>query len=72
MDTEWESRLGQGGSATRKLLMQMGPLVAHACLLQFAEAYSVVFNLLAEHKDLSPPLKSRFACQRSAALAAAW
>jgi glycerol-3-phosphate O-acyltransferase len=47
VDARWQSRLEQGGSAVLGLLADMRPLVAHATLLQFIEAYSVVFDLLA-------------------------
>jgi glycerol-3-phosphate O-acyltransferase len=44
---DWSERLGQGGAGVLRLLEDMRPLVAHASLLQFIEAYSVVFDLLA-------------------------
>jgi glycerol-3-phosphate O-acyltransferase len=47
VDPAWLARLEQGGSAVLDLLADMRPLVAHASLLQFIEAYSVVFDLLA-------------------------
>jgi len=47
VDPEWKSLLEQGGPAVLGLLEDMRPLVAHASLLQFVEAYSVVFDLLA-------------------------
>ena len=47
VDPTWLARLRQGGSAVLDLLTDMRPLVAHASLLQFIEAYSVVFDLLA-------------------------
>jgi len=47
IDPEWERRLDQGGQGLRVLLSEMQPLVAHESLLQFVEAYSVVFDLLA-------------------------
>jgi glycerol-3-phosphate O-acyltransferase len=47
VDPGWQVRLEQGGSAALGLLSDMRPLVAHASLLQFIEAYSVVFDLLA-------------------------
>ncbi|HET6591430.1 MAG TPA: 1-acyl-sn-glycerol-3-phosphate acyltransferase, partial [Xanthomonadales bacterium] len=44
---DWSERLGQGGAQALGLLEDMRPLAAHASLLQFIEAYSVVFDLLA-------------------------
>jgi glycerol-3-phosphate O-acyltransferase len=43
----WRDRLEEGGPGMLTLLAGMRPLVAHATLLQFVEAYSVVFDLLA-------------------------
>jgi len=43
----WGERLEQGGAVILGLLEDLRPLVAHASLLQFIEAYSVVFDLLA-------------------------
>ena len=47
VDPAWEDRLEQGSAGVPGLLKEMRPLVAHASLLQFVEAYSVVFDLLA-------------------------
>ena len=47
VNPDWKSFLEQGGPAVLGLLEDMRPLVAHASLLQFIEAYSVVFDLLA-------------------------
>jgi len=47
VDPGWQQRLAGGSSAILSLLRDMRPLVAHASLLQFIEAYSVVFDLLA-------------------------
>jgi glycerol-3-phosphate O-acyltransferase len=47
VDADWRSVLQQGGAAITALLETMQPLVAHASLLPFIEAYSVVFDLLA-------------------------
>jgi glycerol-3-phosphate O-acyltransferase len=47
VDPDWANRLQGGAAGTRALLAAMRPLVAHASLLQFVEAYSVVFDLLA-------------------------
>jgi len=46
-DSEWRDRLHEGPAAVAGLLAEMRPLVAHATLLQFVEAYTVVFDLLA-------------------------
>ena len=47
VDPEWEARLQEGWQGIHQLLSSMRPLVAHASLWSFVEAYSVVFNLLA-------------------------
>jgi glycerol-3-phosphate O-acyltransferase len=47
VDPTWRRRLAGGGAAALALLDDMRPLVAHASLLPFIEAYSVVFDLLA-------------------------
>lgn len=47
VDPEWRQRLSEGGRSIARLLADMKPLVAHASLLTFVEAYSVVFDLLA-------------------------
>ena len=47
VDPDWANRLQGGAAGARALLADMRPLVAHASLLQFVEAYSVVFDLLA-------------------------
>ena len=46
-DPHWLQRLETGGPETLQLINRMHPLVAHATLLPFVEAYSVVFDLLA-------------------------
>ena len=46
-DSQWEGRLQQGGAEALALLGAMTPLLAHATVLPFVEAYSVVFDLLA-------------------------
>jgi glycerol-3-phosphate O-acyltransferase len=46
-DPHWQQRLETGGTETLQLINRMYPLVAHATLLPFVEAYSVVFDLLA-------------------------
>ncbi|RPH97740.1 MAG: glycerol-3-phosphate 1-O-acyltransferase [Lysobacterales bacterium] len=47
VDPGWDSRLQGGPAEALALLAGMRPLVAHATLLHFVEAYSVVFDLLA-------------------------
>jgi len=47
VDENWREQLEMGGQAVQELLNKMYPLVAHASLLPFVEAYSVVFDLLA-------------------------
>jgi glycerol-3-phosphate O-acyltransferase len=47
VDPDWEQRLERGGRAVQAFLQEMHPQIAHAALLTFVEAYSVVFDLLA-------------------------
>jgi len=47
IDPRWEDRLVAGQQETLLMLAGMQPLLAHATLLPFVEAYSVVFDLLA-------------------------
>lgn len=51
IDPKWESRLASGARGVHQLLRRCQPLVGHAVLLQYAEAYSVVFDLLARLDD---------------------
>lgn len=46
-DTDWERRLDQGGDYGMRLLRDFRPLIAHATLTQFVEAYYVVADVLA-------------------------
>jgi glycerol-3-phosphate O-acyltransferase len=46
-DPDWQARLQAGGQETLLMLTGMQPLLAHATLLPYVEAYSVVFDLLA-------------------------
>lgn len=46
-DKNWPARLGNGGAG--KLLAEMKPLVSHAVLRPFAEAYSIVADVLIAH-----------------------
>jgi glycerol-3-phosphate O-acyltransferase len=45
-DPAWAEVLETGGDAILRMLSQKRPLLAHATLLPFVEAYSVVFDLL--------------------------
>ena len=45
---QWDSILADGGAAISQMLAAMQPYVAHATLLHFVEAYSVVADLLAD------------------------
>jgi glycerol-3-phosphate O-acyltransferase len=47
VDPRWKERLLASREEARLLLAEMLPLLAHATLLPFVEAYSVVFDLLA-------------------------
>jgi glycerol-3-phosphate O-acyltransferase len=47
IDPDWEQRLEKGAREIQALLDELGPQIAHATLLTFVEAYSVVFDLLA-------------------------
>jgi glycerol-3-phosphate O-acyltransferase len=47
IDPDWHNRLQRGPVEAQALLAGMRPLVAHASLLHFVEAYTVVFDLLA-------------------------
>lgn len=51
IDPKWEVRLASGARGIHQLIRRCQPLVGHAALLQFAEAYSVVFDLLARLDD---------------------
>lgn len=51
IDPKWEMRIGSGARGIHQLIRRCQPLVGHAVLLQFAEAYSVVFDLLARLDD---------------------
>jgi glycerol-3-phosphate O-acyltransferase len=47
----WTSRLVAGGDALDQLLARLQPLVGHAVLLPYVEAYSIVFELLVRLKQ---------------------
>jgi glycerol-3-phosphate O-acyltransferase len=47
VDPQWAQVMGADPAAARSLLDRMHPLFAHASLLPYVEAYSVVFDLLA-------------------------
>lgn len=51
IDPKWEMRLESGARGVHQMLRRCQPLVGHAVLLQYAEAYSVVFDLLARLDD---------------------
>jgi glycerol-3-phosphate O-acyltransferase len=66
VDPHWAGRLQRSPAEIRALLGDMRPLVAHASLLTYVEAYSVVFDLLArldpaagleEHECVAQALK---------------
>ncbi|MBE9540076.1 MAG: glycerol-3-phosphate 1-O-acyltransferase [Proteobacteria bacterium] len=46
-DSNWEELIAQGSVGAVKLLNSMPPLVSHATLLTYAEAYSIVVDLVA-------------------------
>ncbi|MBL8651544.1 MAG: glycerol-3-phosphate 1-O-acyltransferase [Sphingopyxis sp.] len=46
IDPTWEKRLASGDRGVAQLIRRCQPLVGHAVLLSFAEAYSVVADLL--------------------------
>lgn len=46
IDPAWEKRLASGDRGVAQLIRRCQPLVGHAVLLSFAEAYSVVADLL--------------------------
>src|SRR5690606_22719430 len=47
IDPAWEKRLASGDRGVTQLIRRCQPLVGHAILLPFAEAYSVVADILA-------------------------
>jgi len=49
VQTHWQSVFVEGAAASNQMLAAMHPFVAHATLLHFVEAYSVVADLLADH-----------------------
>ena len=51
IDAKWDARLESGARGIHQMIRRCQPLVGHAALLQFAEAYSVVFDLLARLED---------------------
>jgi glycerol-3-phosphate O-acyltransferase len=50
IDPVWDRRLASGDRGVAQLLRRCQPVVGHAILLPFAEAYSVVADLLARAK----------------------
>jgi len=51
IDPKWDARLASGARGIHQLLRRCQPFVGHAALLQYTEAYSVVFDLLARLDD---------------------
>lgn len=51
IDPRWDARLTSGSRGIHQLIRRCQPLVGHAALLQYAEAYSVVIDLLARLDD---------------------
>lgn len=47
IDPQWQRRLAQGDRGVAALIRRSQPVVAHAVLLSFVEAYSVVADLIA-------------------------
>lgn len=55
-DSAWREHLAAGGEAVLHMMMfQLQPLLAHATLLPFVEAYSVVFDLLVRAGNEAAP-----------------
>src|SRR3546814_11087242 len=50
IDPVWDRRLSSGDRGIAQLIRRCQPVVGHAILLPFAEAYSVVADLLARSK----------------------
>src|SRR3546814_12090381 len=50
IDPVWDRRLASGDRGIAQLIRRCQPVVGHAILLPFAEAYSVVADLLARSK----------------------
>lgn len=50
IDPQWERRLANGDRGVAALIKRSQPVVAHAILLPFVEAYSVVADLLARQQ----------------------
>ena len=48
---DWMTQLEESGFAAQKLLLKCRPLVAHATLLPYVEAYRVVTDVLARVGD---------------------
>ena len=55
-DSAWREHLAAGSEAVLHMMMfQLQPLLAHATLLPFVEAYSVVFDLLVRAGNEAAP-----------------
>lgn len=59
IDPQWGKRLASGDRGVAQLLRRCQPLVGHAILLPFAEAYSVVADLLARQSIGQEPDEAR-------------
>ena len=46
-DSQWEAKLGEGGSYAKHFVTQMTPLVAHASLRPYIESYRIVADVFA-------------------------
>ncbi len=55
VDTHWSDKINRGHDGIEDLLDQMHPWVAHASLLTFVEAYTVIFDLLARKGNAQAP-----------------
>ncbi len=49
-DGQWSAHLGAGGVQIKRLIRRFQPLVGHAALLPFVEAYTIVLDLLVRLK----------------------
>jgi glycerol-3-phosphate O-acyltransferase len=46
-DSQWEAKLGKGGSYAKHLMAKMTPLVAHASLRPYIESYRIIADVFA-------------------------
>ena len=54
IDPAWAKRLASGDRGVAQLIRRCQPMVGHAILLPFAEAYSVVADILARARPGDP------------------